>query len=257
MKWMPVFFSCLLTSLVILSGSRSSIGADLTETTAAFTTNCTASVLAKQGTGALDVAQRIQLGSNKNYKINVYRPKTDATDVKQIIVWIGKGDTPSTLEVPRVTDICLDGNPQINFGKGDIDFGTVPGHTVAIKFHLNNINSITWKQLDGKKAKPSDSIWLVQCTGQCSDDKHPYRIDWPDCFPPQQPPLKKDDYVQFSGNGLDMSFLLCSRTNSNVYYTYELHMIQTDNDLTHAKVDVAIDPQIINHPPVLRKPKSP
>ena len=245
--------SCLLTFLIIFFNSPSSMGAELTATTARFTTNCKASVLAKHGIGPLDVVEHVQLGSNSNYKINVYRPKTDDTDVKQIIVWVGKGDTPSTLEVPRVTDICLDGNPQTDFGKGDIDFATVPGHTVAIKFHLNNIDSITWKQLDGKKAKPSDSIWLVHCTGQCPDDKHPNRLDWPDCFPPQ-PPLKKDDYVQFSGDGLDMSFLLCSLTNSNVYYTYELHMVQTDNNKTHAKVDVAIDPQIINHPPVLKKP---
>jgi hypothetical protein len=249
MKRMTVIFSCLLTSLVIFSGTRSSWGANLTATTAVFTTNCTASVLAKNGKGPLEYVEQVQLGSNPKYKINVHRPKTDSEDVRQIIVWVGKGDTSSTLQVPRVTDICFDGKPQTNFAKGDIDFATLAGHTVAIKFHLNNIDSITWKQLDGKKSKPSDSIWLVQCTGQCPDDKHPDRVDWPGCI--LQPPHKKDEYVQFSGDGLDMSFLLCLRKNANVYYKYELHMVQTDND--GAKVDVTIDPQIINHPPVLEK----
>jgi hypothetical protein len=242
MKRMTLFFSCLLTFIVIFSSNRSTMGADLAGTTAAFTTHCTASVRAKRGTDSLNIFERVSLGKNSNYKINVHKRKTDGMDVKQIIVWVGKGS--STLEIPRVTDICFDGNPQTNFDKGDIDFKTMPGHTVPITFHLNGFSTIKWKQPDGKKAKPSDSIWLVHCTGECPDEQHPYRSDWPDCLP--NPP-DKDGYVQFSNHGLDMSFLLCLRTTGDHYYKYELHMDQTDNDGS-ANVDVAIDPKIINHP---------
>jgi hypothetical protein len=154
-------------------------------------------------------------------------------------VWVGKGKD-SNLEVPRITDICLDGStdPDVTNDPGDIIFYSKAGHTVAMSFHLNGMVS-TWKIAKGKKVKVSDSVWMVSCQGSCTEDIHPTRDSWPQCMT-----TSKDNNVKVVG--YDVMFDMCSNSGSTDNYQYEVHMDQAGKD--GISVDVSIDPQIINHP---------
>ena len=241
---------CLITFILFLWVIPPAFGATgaSTKFSETFATNCKNAVLNLDRTGVLSKdPEPLIAGKNLHYKINVFRSKTKSPDVQNIEVWIGSGDD-TKLEIPRITDVCLDGGPAPTpTNNGDIIFTTAAGHSVPIMFHRNQLIS-QWKSANGKKTKVSDSIWLVECPqqsdGSCVEGTHAKRDDWPTCMAP----IQKDDSVKTSSDGVDMMFSLCSKPKANETdsYYYELHFDQLGNK--RFSVDVAIDPQIINRP---------
>jgi hypothetical protein len=241
MKTIIAAFSFLLVSTVILSNSNLGYGAasDGKISAQQFAGNCANAVLHRDGANGLAYVQTLHISGNQKYPVKEYRLKTNHPDTQNVAVWVGKGNDKN-LEVPRITDICLDGStdPDMTSDPGDIIFYSKAGHTVAMSFHLNGMTS-TWKIPKGKKVKMSDSVWMVSCTGSCTEDIHPTRDSWPQCMT-----KSKDDSVKVVG--YDVTFDMCSNSGSTDNYSYEVHMDQAGKD--GISVDVGIDPQIINHP---------
>jgi hypothetical protein len=236
MKMIIGAFSCLLVSAVILSVAKPGYAAN---EPAAFAGNCANAVLHREGTNGLTYVQTLHINADENYPVKEYRLKTTHPDTQNVVVWIGKGTDPN-LEIPRITDVCLDGStdPDMTTDPGDIIFYSKAGHKVKVSFHLNGVIS-TWKIPKGKKVKVSDSVWMIPCQGSCTEDIHPTRDNWPTCTTP------KDQNVKV--NGYDVSFDMCSNSGATDNYEYEVHMDQVGKD-KKISVDVSIDPLIINHP---------
>ncbi len=239
---MKMLLSCLLASIVALLIAHSSHGEEAAGRISAeeFASRCAKAVLHhREGAGGLSLTMTLLVNNNNKYPVHVYKLNTSHPDTQYIDVWIGKGKD-TNVEIPRVTDICLDGgpDPDSTTDPSDIIFYSKKGHTVPITFHLSTGLVSTWKVTDGIKTKPSDSIWMKDCKGGCTDDLHPNRSDWPSCMT-----TGKDQSVTVSGN--DLSFALCSNSGQTDEYKYELHTDQMG--IGQIKVDVAIDPQIINH----------
>jgi hypothetical protein len=228
--------------MVILSGATPVYGTDESRTSLqAFGDNCTSAILNREGANGLSYFQTLHINGNEKYPVKEYKVKTGHPDTQKIVVWIGKG-TDRKVEIPRITDICLDGkaDPDVGTDPGDIIFYSQTGHSVEILFHLNGLKSTGWKVPKVKKTKASDSIWMVACQGTCDDDLHPTRKDWPPppCATPKEQNVKVGRY--------DMSFTMCSNSGGvDNDYVYEVHMDQVGSG--SIGVDVSIDPKIINH----------
>lgn len=239
MKIIIAAFSCLFALILIFSPADPGYAANERKISAAeFAGNCASAVLNREGANGLVYVKTLHINGNEKYSVKEYRLRTGHPDTQNIAVWIGKGSDPN-LEVPRITDVCLDGqkDPDVTTDPGDIIYYSKAGHTVSISFHLNAMIS-TWKIPKGTKVKLSDSVWMIPCHGACTDDIHPTRDSWPPCIAP------KDQDVKVIGN--DLFFDLCSNSGATDESAYEVHMDQVGKD--KISVDVSIDPLIINHP---------
>jgi hypothetical protein len=243
MKTVSGIFACLFILSLTLSVVRPGNGASNERTSLqAFGDNCAKARIIREGANGLSYFKTLYVGGNEKYPVDEYKVISGHPDTQKIVVWIGKGKD-GNLEIPRITDICLDGktDPDVGTDPGDIIFYSKPGHSVEVLFHLNGLQS-GWKAPKAKKTKASDSIWMVTCQGTCTDDLHPNRKDWP----PPSCAAPKEQNVKVAGS--DMSFTMCSNSGGtdDDNYVYEIHMDQVGLD--NIGVDVSIDPKIINHP---------
>jgi tetratricopeptide (TPR) repeat protein len=165
-----------------------------------------------------------------DYTIDTFRlTSCHPTALKNVVAQLKRFDTDA--EIPRIWRIFYDGCAEVISAndKGDID---IPNTTspVWITFELQGLKRTKWKKAG------SDSVFVGKPSTSAIS-------------PPVSPAALPCGGTVIRNDDTSISFPMCSYSSQKTFYAYALHLDQIGSD--GVGVDIGIDPQIINHPPLI------
>ena len=165
--------------------------------------------------------------------------KCNPTTLSKVEAHLTKYQMDGDVEIPRISEIDYDGCIEtMQAGdKGNIYIPNTTVGPVTITFKLKGLARTKWRETGEKSVfvgKPSPSA-----------------ID-----PPTAPTSSPCGGTVTKVDDNTVSFVMslsCTQNPHDTFYAYALHLDQTGSD--GIKVDIGIDPQIINHAPGGKPPR--
>jgi hypothetical protein len=163
----------------------------------------------------------------RGYKVNVFESTGRGHAVHNIAVILHNRSDSPVPEVPRIVAVCLDGKKDVTSVGGNISFKNEKKGRVNIIFRLVDFQQTRWV------APPDQALGMLETEAPNSSDL-PTQGKVPSCLMP--PPITNP-------NARDLEFTMCPNDASYAhFYVYAVYMAQSGHV-------IAIDPQIIHHPP--------